>query len=391
MRNFVLTSASVTDGHPDKLCDRVSDAIVDAYLTLDPSSQVHAECAIATGIVFLAVHTRTSGHVDLPSVVREIVEETGYADPEFNPANLTVLSSEAQLSKATHVATPGHYLRPSLDPVNATVFGHACRHTDEMLPLSCVLAHRLALQLRDVRRGGELPLLHPDGQVQVAVRFRDRMPESIEAITLFSALSTGDAPSHDVSSELMEHVVEPVVRAASVPLSKEALVAINPLNSDQIGGPTRHAGLTGRKNDIDTYGGFSRHGGAALSGKDPSRIDRTGAYAARYAAKTIVASGLAEECEVQISYAMGRPEPVSLEIDTFGSARVPEADIVKALRSTIDFNVHAIFENFGLEGLPRARGGRFFTSLAAFGHFGRNDLDLPWERTDKARTLAQNV
>jgi S-adenosylmethionine synthetase len=386
MRNFVLTSTLVTDGHPDKLCDRISDAIVDAYLTLDTSAHIHAECAIATGIVFLAVHTRTSAHVDLPGVVRQVVAETGYQDADFNPGNVTVLSSEAPLPGAKPGAAPCDG-----DCVNATVFGHACRHTDELLPLSLVLAHRLVARLGEVRRHGELAHLHPDGQVQVGVRYRDRKPEYIEAITLFSALRANGKTPRDISQELRELVIEPVIRQAKVPLSNEAVITINPGDFVLIGGPARHAGLTGRKNDIDTYGGFSRHGGAALSGKDPSRIDRTGAYAARYAAKHVVASGLAEECEVQISYAMGRADPVSLEIDTFATARLPDEEIIRLLRDAIDFNAHAIADRFALAELPRRHGGRFFTNLAAFGHFGRRELDLPWERTDKAQAMRESV
>jgi S-adenosylmethionine synthetase len=391
MRNFVLTSSSVTDGHPDKLCDRISDAIVDALLTLDPCCRVQAECAIATGIVFLALHSRTSARVDLPSIVRQIVSETGYADPEFNEQNLTVLTSEAQLPMMASTELSGTCSRLPADPVSATLFGYACRHSTEMLPLSCVLAHRLASRMRDVRRSGELPNLHPDGNVQVALRYHNRQPQCIEGITIFSALDADGPKSWDVSEEIRKLVVDPVVRNSEVAMAKGCMISINPVDTVNIGGPTRHAGLTGRKTDIDTYGGYSRHSGAALSGKDPSRIDRTGAYAARYAAKTIVASGLADECEVQISYTMGRPEPISLEIDTFGSAKLPEAKIRKALCETLDFNVNAIIDTFKLEEQPKICGGRFFTNLAVFGHFGRDDLRLPWEQTDKAALLARNV
>jgi S-adenosylmethionine synthetase len=385
VRNFVLTSASVTDGHPDKLCDRISDAIVDGFLTLDPQSQVHAECAIASGIVFLAVHSKSSAHVDLPSIVRQVVEETGYQDRDFNPANLTVLTSEAHLEPA---GSDGHSGAESL---SATVFGYACRHGEAMLPLSSVLAHQMARRLGEVRRSGSLAGLHPDGQVQVALRYRERKPECIEAVTVFSALDSERTDSRNIAQAISDQVIEPIVKSACVPLSSSAHIAVNPLDGVYIGGPTRHAGLTGRKNDIDTYGGYSRHGGAALSGKDPSRIDRTGAYAARQAAKAVVVAGLADECEVQISYAMGWREPLSLEVDTFGTGRVPETEIVKALRRTFAFETDAMIEAMGLAGLPKARHGRFFTDLAVFGHFGRLELDLPWERTDRARSLAACV
>jgi S-adenosylmethionine synthetase len=387
MRNFVLTSASVTDGHPDKLCDRISDAIVDAFLALDPGSHLNAECAIASGIVFLVVHSKTSAHVDLPSVVRQIVEETGYKDRDFNSANLTVLASEAPLASAgDRRGEP-----PVPESLSTTVFGYACRHTDTMLPLSSVLAHQMARRLGEMRRNGSLAGMHPDGQVQVAVRYSDRKPECIEGITIFSALDAESANSWQISQAISEQVIDPIVRSADVPLSNSARITVNPIDGVYLGGPTRHAGLTGRKNDIDTYGGYSRHGGAALSGKDPSRIDRTGAYAARQAAKTVVAAGLAEECEVQISYAMGWREPLSLEIDTFGSSQVPDGEIIKALRRTFYFGIDAMVDGMGLAQLPKARRGRFFTDLAVFGHFGRTELNLPWEQTDKAKSLAAGI
>jgi S-adenosylmethionine synthetase len=389
MRNFVLTSSSVTDGHPDKLCDRISDAILDAHLALDPASLVQAECAIASGIVFLAVRANSAAHVDLPAVVRDLVEETGYDDPDFNPRNVTVLSAATPSVGARQFED--NVSRPAVETVSATVFGYACRHTPEMLPLSIVLAHRLAQRLRDVRMRDEIPMLHPDGQVQVGVRYRGRMPECIESITLFSALSSQARADDQLSAKLHELVLRPVLGQIETPLSPDAQIVINPQNSVSIGGPARHAGLTGRKNDIDTYGGYSRHGGAALSGKDPSRIDRTGAYLARYAAKNVVAAGLAQECEVQISYAIGRFEPVSVEIDTFDSSTVPEAEILRALRGVIDFSVGSIERTFRLADLPKANQGRFFARLAAFGHFGRPELDLPWEATDKADALKERL
>lgn len=388
MRNFVLTSTSVTDGHPDKLCDRISDAIVDAYLARDPEARVNAECAIASGIVFLATRVSSTAHVDFPAIVRSIIEETGYLDAEFNPQSVNVLSSA---TPHHGVKEPSTSLSPYSEIVNATVFGYACRHTDEMLPLSIALAHRLVRRLRDLRVSGELSALHPDGQAQVAIRHRDRKPVAIEGITLSSALCHGARKSADLTALLRNEVVEPVLTEAGIGLSPDALVSINPEGWALPGGPTRHAGLTGRKNDIDTYGGFSRHGGAALSGKDPSRIDRTGAYAARYAAKNIVAAGLAEECEVQISYAMGRTKPVSVEIDSFGSGTIPDERMGEAVRCIFDFDAHAIHQKFSLEKLPRARGGRFFAELGAFGHVGRIDLDLPWERVDRVKDLLQAI
>jgi len=389
MRDFVLTSSSVTDGHPDKLCDRISDAIVDAYLALDPGSLVQAECAIATGIAFLAVRAQTAAHVDLPAIVRQLVEETGYHDPDFNAQNVTVLSASTPGVAAQPCEGDGS--RPGVESVSTTVFGYACRHTPQMLPLSIVLSHRLAERLRDARLRGEIPYLHPDGQVQVAVRYKDRLPEAVEGITLFSAVEPRAQKTDHLAERLDELVVRPVLRELSAPLSADAQIVINPHDWVSVGGPVRHAGLTGRKNDIDTYGGYSRHGGAALSGKDPSRIDRTGAYLARYAAKNIVAAELARECEVQISYAIGRLEPIGIEIDTFGSNAVPEPEILHALRRAIDFDADKVTRMFNLAQLPKANEGRFFAQLAAFGHFGRPELDLPWERTDRVEVLQHGL
>jgi S-adenosylmethionine synthetase len=388
MRNFVLTSTSVTDGHPDKLCDRISDAIVDAHLARDPESRVNAECAMASGIVFLATRVSSAAHVDLPAIVRRIVDETGYTDPEFNARTVNVLSSASPRQRVTE--TDENALQ-RLESANATELGYACRQTQEMLPLAIALAHRLVRRMRQLRLAGELFMLHPDGQAQIAVRHRDRRPVSIEGVTLACARRTGASVHADLTALLRSEVIDPILSEANVELSPDALVTVNPEGWALPGGPTRHAGLTGRKNDIDTYGGYSRHGGAALSGKDPSRVDRTGAYAARYAAKNIVAAGLAEECEVQISYAMGRTEPVSVEIDTFGSGISPDERIEAALCNTIDFDAQAIRKSFALELLPNARGGRFFTDLGAFGHVGRPDLDLPWERIDRVNDLLRTV
>ncbi len=375
MQNFVLTSTSVTDGHPDKLCDRISDAIVDAFLARDAAARVNAECAIASGIVFLATHSAASSHVDFPGVVRSVLNETGYREAEFNAETVTVLSSVAPArADASSRSSAGG----ASAIVNATLFGYACRHTPEMLPMPIALAHDMVRRLCDLR-SGEFDVLHPDGQAQVAVRFIDRKPVAVEAVTLSTAFRQHARLPSGLSEELRKRVVEPTLARAGISLCTEANVAVNPDGGSAVGGPLRHAGLTGRKNDIDTYGGFSRHSGAALSGKDPSRIDRIGAYAARLAARMVVAAELATECEVQISYCQGRTRPVSVEIDTFGSGRVPDDRIGSALRAAMDFDAAALMSVLRLAERPREGGGRFFTNLAAFGHMGRMDLDLPWE------------
>lgn len=387
MRDFVLTSSSVTDGHPDKLCDCISDAIVDAYLTRDEDARVSAECAIASGIVFLATHVASKASADLTSIVQTTVRDAGYHDQDFNPEKVTVLSA---VSKVARTEDRDEWSAYGSASVNATVFGYACQHTKEMMPLPIVVAHRLVRRLHNLRTSEELPLLHPDGQTQVSIRFQARVPVAVEGITLNSALRSG-VGNGDAQEVLDRRVIRPVLDELDIALSKEALVNINPFGPSLPGGPTRHAGLTGRKNDIDTYGGYSRHGGAALSGKDPSRVDRLGAYAARYAAKNIVAARLASECEVQISYAMGRSEPLSVEVDTFGSGKVPDQMISKALLEVIDFRAEALNDRFQLRGLPRKRHGRFFADLGVLGHLGRLELDLPWEGTDAADALASAV
>ena len=387
MRDFVLTSTSVTDGHPDKLCDRISDAIVDAFLARDPTARVSAECAIASGIVFLATHSASSGHVDFPAVVRSVLDETGYRDPDFNAETVTVLSSVA--TGRADASVP-HGRSETSAIVNATLFGYACRQTPEMLPMPIALAHAMVRRMCDLR-SGELDALHPDGQAQVAVRFIGRKPVAVESVTLSSALRHNARMPAGLFEELRKKVVEPALAKAGIGLSADATVSVNPEDGSAVGGPMRHAGLTGRKTDIDTYGGFSRHGAAALSGKDPSRIDRTGAYAARLAARAIVGADLATECEVQISYCQGRTHPISVEIDTFGSGRASDVAIGAALRAAMDFDATAIRASLGLAERPSAGGGRFFTSLAAFGHMGRMDLDLPWEGAGPVDELLRYV
>jgi S-adenosylmethionine synthetase len=251
-----------------------------------------------------------------------------------------------------------------------------------------MMAHRLTRRLSEARTKSEFGWLHPDGQAQVAIAYRERRPAVVRGVTLFSALQGWRPEPDTVSSRLNEAVIQPVLAEFGLPLAPDARIIVNPAGMPGVGGPSHHAGLTGRKNDIDCYGGYSRHGGAALSGKDPLRIDRCAAYAARHAAKTVVASGLARECEVQLSYAIGQAEPISVELDTFGTGSLPDERITAALRTLIDFDANAIADRFGLSGLPERHGGRFFSRLATFGHFGRADLELPWEAADEAARLA---
>lgn len=391
MRNFVLTSESVTEGHPDKLCDRISDAVVDRFLTFDPMAQVSAECAVATGAVFLAVQFAAGTRVDVAAVAREVIGEIGYADPAFNAENVSVLARLAELPPAAR--TDERELDDAaLERIPAdnivTVFGHACRQSPSLLPLPIWLAHRLARRLAEVRRSGVLRELSPDGKTQVGVEFRDRRPVRIDSVTLVAGTGAKrGADAEALRAELLAQVVEPVFARESLRPDAATRLFINPAGAFEGGGPGQHAGLTGRKTGIDTYGEFSRHSGSALSGKDPARIDRIAAYAARHAAKNVVAAGLADECEVQLSYTLGLSRPVSIEVDSFSAGALPDEEIGRRIRQAFDFRPAAIIARMGLRHLPSARGGRFYQELAAYGHMGRTDLEVPWEALDAVDAL----
>ena len=386
MRNFVLTSTSVTDGHPDKLCDRISDAIVDAYLTEDPGARVIAECALASGIAFVAANASAHARLDLPAIVRRVVQETEYDGPGFESDAMTILTSTTQPPPVVHADGKPQAI---VSQVNATLFGFACNHSKEMLPLPIVLAHRLARGLRTLRAEDGGPLLHPDGQAQVALRHEERKPTSVEGVALSVSLRPDLRCKERLDEIIREKLVDPILKDVGLPIATDALIELIPELATPPRGPSEHAGLTGRKNDIDTYGGYCRQSASALSGKDPNRADRIGAYAARYAAKNVISAGLAEECEVQISYALGKSDPISVEIDTFGSGSAPEPLIREALVAEVNFCLGAIIERFQLGMQPRSHAGSYFSRLGAYGHFGREDIALPWEKTDLAEALSR--
>ena len=396
MKDFVLSSESVTAGHPDKLCDRISDAVVDAFLASDaPQPFVNAECAIAGGIVFLAAQFRDEPPLDLGNLARRVIRSAGYTRGSFQIDNCTVMTSLSQL--------PGSDVRwlqldslseEALDTLGAghqvTVFGYACRQTPTLMPLPIVLAHGLARRLDEAREDGTLDYLSPDGQSQVLVAYRDRQPVRIDAVTVTSGLWPDRRPKHArLEEDIRELVIAPLFKDAPLQPDQETTILVNPREDQGEGGPSTHAGLTGRKPGIDGYGGFVRQSGAALCGKGPSRIDRTASYAARWAAKTVVAAGLAEECEVQLSYAIGRSAPISLEADSFGSGQIEDARIAEALRQVFDFRVGAIARDLGLWELASRHGGHFFEQLAYYGQFGREELEAPWEGTEKATLLKE--
>ena len=383
MRDFAFTSVSVTDGHPDKLCDRISDAIVDAFLRLEPYARIEAECAVSTGILFCACHSSSRHEPDIPSIARGVIEKTGFDRDDLDFEDVPVMASVSEL--------------PELDPPeegdfarqNITTFGYATDQTETMLPLPIDLAHRLTRQLRaeptmtDIR-------FKPDGQAQVTVRYEDRQAVAIEAITLLvevDGVASGAYRSDAKGSPLLQ-VIESALSAGPLPLSPDTRLLLNPEGVMLPGGPARHSGVTGRKLGVDLYGDFCRQPTSALSGKDTGRIDRMATYAARHAAKNIVAAGLARECEVQLSYSIGSHSPVSVEVDSFHSGRIPDAEIGERLRACLNFTPHAIDSRFGLRSTSLFAESGFFEHLAAFGQVGRLDMELPWERTEVASDLA---
>jgi S-adenosylmethionine synthetase len=386
---FLFTSESVTEGHPDKLCDQISDAIVGHFLRQDPGARVVAECAISTGIVFLSVKYRASCKIGIADIARSVIRDVGYDEAAFDADRCTVMTSlhefpEARVERERAVDD----LQRSAEE-QATLFGFACRQTEPLMPLPIVLAHRLARQLSQVRSSGTLPYLGPDGKTQVGVVFRGRQPYRIHSLTLLaSQRSHGAVSEQRLRDELIELVIRPAFAETPIGLDAQTAITINP-DGPFIGGPADHAGLTGRKTAVDTYGEFARHSGAALSGKGPSRIDRVGAYAARHAAKNVVAADLAESCEVQLSYSIGRSEPVSVHVETFGTARCDEDEIAARITAALDLRVAAIAQRFRLRELASEHPRGFYRELAAFGHFGRPDLRLPWEQLDAVAALVR--
>lgn len=392
-RSFLFTSESVTEGHPDRICDTISDALVDRFLKHDPYSKIVAECAIAKGVVFLAARFASNTTVDIPEITRSIIQEIGYRDIDFNAKECTVVTSlvtrpveqrfqvdERELSDAEIDRMTVHN--------QITLFGFACAQTEELMPLPIVLARRLERGLTAARQEQKIPYLSPDGTTQVGVEFENGEPTRIHSITLISGLENAhDLAESEIQEDLMRHVIEPAFAAETVQPDEHTKVFVNPERKFIKSGPAAHSGMTGRKTNSDTYGNYARHSGSALSGKDPSRIDRVGAYAARYAAKNVVAAGLAEACEVQLSYTIGLCGPVSIQVETFGTGTLNENALAKRLQQCFDFRLGAIIRDFNLRHLPAGHKGGFYQKLPAHGHFGASFTPLPWERTDKADRL----
>ncbi len=390
--DMIFTSESVTAGHPDKLCDQISDAAIDAFLRQDPSARANIECAIAAGVIFIAARFAADADVDLPTLARDVVAETGYTDGRFDARKCSILTSFMELpltAREPPISTMDEGVvesRPAGDQANA--FGYACRETPELMPLPVTLAHHLAHALDKARQTG-LVWLSPDAKTQVSVEYRDQKPCRIHGVAITAAVAP--ALANTKIEEELRDIIQRALAGGAITMDADSKVFLN-IDASQfdVDGPARHAGLTGRKNGIDTYGEIARQSSAALSGKDPSRIDRIGAYAARYAAKNIVAAGLADRCEVHLSYAIGQASPLSVSVNTFGCGPLHDAELASRLRRHMDFRRAAIEHRFALRRRPAtAKNGRFYRPLAVYGHFGRPDLDLPWEATDLTKALLE--
>lgn len=405
-RRYLFTSESVTEGHPDKICDQISDTILDALLTQDPTSRVAAEVVVNTGLVLITGEITSKGQVNYVELARQKIAEIGYTDAEngFSANSCSVLVAlDEQSADIAQGVDKAHESREQaseeqLDAIGAgdqgLMFGFACNETPEMMPMPISLANRIARRLAAVRKTGELSYLRPDGKTQVTVIYEDGKPVGIDTILISTqhTPSIGDigdnaAVQAKIKEDLWSKVVEPAFTDIDVKPDAQTRFLVNPTGKFVIGGPQGDSGLTGRKIIVDTYGGYSRHGGGAFSGKDPTKVDRSAAYACRYVAKNIVAAGLAEKCEVQLSYAIGVARPVSMMIETFGTAKVDEEKLLELVKQNFELRPAGIIQAFNLQRLPLERGGRFFQDVAAYGHMGRNDLDLPWEATDKAEFL----
>lgn len=375
-----VTSESVTEGHPDKICDQISDAIVDSLLAQDPFSRVAVECLTTTGLVVVAGEVTTTGFADVQRIVRRKLREIGYTDPEFGidceDAGVLV-SIHGQSADIAQGVNEGSGKEQGAGD-QGMMYGFACKETPELMPLPIILAHRLTERLADVRKRGIVKNIGPDGKSQVSVEYQDGVPKRISAIVI-ACQHTEEVSEEILKAEIIEKVIKPVCNHY---LDDNTKLHINATGKFVIGGPEGDTGVTGRKIIVDTYGGVGRHGGGAFSGKDPSKVDRSGAYAARYVAKNIVAAGLADKCEVQLSYAIGVAEPTSINIDTFGTAKVPEEKIVEAVRKHCPLTPRWIINALQLR-------RPIYQKTAAYGHFGRNDADFTWERTDLAELFKQ--
>ena len=413
-KKYLFTSESVTEGHPDKVCDQISDAILDEFLTKDSKSRVAAETSVTTGMVLVSGEITSSCYVDIPHVVRTTIENIGYtgkASGGFDSKTCAVITSIDEQS--TDIAggvnkafeTRDNNAAVSADETNnigagdqGIMFGFACDETPELMPLPISLAHKLSYRLAQVRKQGIVKYLRPDGKSQVTVEYENDKPVRIDTVVIstqhdeeIDGITDNTQIQEIIRKDMIEHVINYVFKNEPLKPDSTTKYLINPSGRFVIGGPQGDAGLTGRKIIVDTYGGYSRHGGGAFSGKDPTKVDRSAAYAARYVAKNIVAAGLASKCEIELGYAIGVAQPVSIYVETFGTGKISDDDIMKLVETNFDLRPRAIINQFDLRNLPAKNGGKFYQKLAAYGHLGRTDFDVPWEHTDKVQTLKEQA
>ena len=400
MSNFIFTSESVTEGHPDKICDQISDAVLDALLTEDPESRVACETVVNTGLCLLTGEITSKAKLDYIKLVRNVIKKIGYEGSKaggFDANSCAVLvavdEQSPDISQGVNEAddTNDDLINNTGAGDQGIMFGYACDETPELMPLPISLAHRLAIQLAKVRHQKVLEYLLPDGKTQVSIDYKEGIPVSINTILIstqhtaeINGITNEEEIRQKIKEDLWINVVLPATKDLEIkPTIQNTRFLVNPTGKFVVGGPQGDAGLTGRKIIVDTYGGYARHGGGAFSGKDPTKVDRSAAYAARYVAKSIVKAKLAKKAEVQLSYAIGVAKPISILVETFGTSIISQANLTALIKNNFDLRPAAIIKEFNLKNLPRKMGGQFYIKTASYGHFGRNDLNLPWENVEE--------